>query len=37
MSELYIVFLKNVKCAKITYGRNQYDYQDETLICTGVR
>jgi AraC family transcriptional activator of pobA len=32
ISELYIVFLKDTKCVEITYGRNKYDYQDETLI-----
>lgn len=32
LSELYIVFLKDVTCAALTYGRNRYDYQDETLI-----
>lgn len=32
LSELYIIFLKDVKCEQMTYGRNQYDYQDETLI-----
>lgn len=32
LSELYVIFLKDVKCEQMTYGRNQYDYQDETLI-----
>ena len=32
ISELYIIFLKEVKCAELKYGRNHYDYQDETLI-----
>lgn len=32
LSELYIVFLKDVKCEPMAYGRNQYDYQEETLI-----
>jgi AraC-like DNA-binding protein len=32
LSELYVIFLKDVKCEQLTYGRNQYDYQDETLI-----
>ncbi len=32
LSELYVIFLKDVKCEEMTYGRNQYDYQDETLI-----
>lgn len=32
ISELYVIFLKDVKCEELSYGRNQYDYQDETLI-----
>ncbi len=32
ISGLYIIFLKNVKCAEIKYGRNRYDYQEDTLI-----
>ena len=32
LSELYVIFLKDVKCEEMTYGRNHYDYQDETLI-----
>lgn len=32
LSELYIIFLKDVKCEELSYGRNQYDYQEETLI-----
>lgn len=32
ISELYIIFMKDVKCEEMSYGRNQYDYQDETLI-----
>jgi AraC-like DNA-binding protein len=31
-SELYVIFLKDVKCEELSYGRNQYDYQEETLI-----
>lgn len=31
-SDLYLVFLKDEKCADIWYGRSQYDYQDQTLI-----
>lgn len=31
-SELYVIFLKDVKCEELQYGRNQYDYQEETLI-----
>ncbi|WDF77204.1 helix-turn-helix transcriptional regulator [Mucilaginibacter sp. KACC 22773] len=32
ISELYVVFLKNEKCADLRYGRNHYDYQEESLI-----
>lgn len=32
ISELFIIFLKDVKCEDFQYGRNQYDYQEETLI-----
>ncbi|MVM32834.1 helix-turn-helix domain-containing protein [Spirosoma sp. HMF4905] len=32
LSELYIVFLKDAHCSPLSYGRNQYDYQDETLL-----
>lgn len=32
LSELYIIFLKDVKCEAMTYGRGHYDYQEETLI-----
>ena len=32
ISGLYIIFLKNVKCAEIKYGRNHYDYQEDSLI-----
>ena len=32
ISELYIIFLKDVKCAEIKYGRNHYDYQEDTLL-----
>ena len=32
LSELYIIFLKDAHCSPLTYGRNQYDYQDETLL-----
>jgi AraC family transcriptional activator of pobA len=28
----YIVFLKDVKCGDLVYGRNTYDYQDGTLV-----
>jgi AraC family transcriptional activator of pobA len=32
ISELYIIFLKDEKCAELRYGRNHYDYQDGTLL-----
>ncbi len=32
ISALYIIFLKELKCEDFTYGRNHYDYQDETLL-----
>lgn len=28
----YAIFLKEVKCGDITYGRNHYDYQEGTLV-----
>ncbi len=31
-SELYIIFLKDIKCEDMYYGRNKYDYQAESLI-----
>jgi AraC family transcriptional activator of pobA len=32
ISELYVVFLKNEKCADLRYGRSHYDYQEDSLI-----
>jgi AraC family transcriptional regulator, transcriptional activator of pobA len=32
ISELYIVFLKDVKCGEMRYGRSHYDYEDGTLL-----
>lgn len=29
----YALFLKQVKCGDITYGRNYYDYQEGTIMC----
>jgi AraC family transcriptional activator of pobA len=29
----YIVFLKQVKCGDLLYGRKTYDYQEGTLVC----
>lgn len=31
--EIYALFLKNVKCGNIKYGRQYYDYQDGTIVC----
>lgn len=30
---VYALFLKNVKCGNIKYGRQYYDYQDGTIVC----
>jgi AraC family transcriptional activator of pobA len=32
LSDIYIVFLKDVKCEDFHYGRNKYDYQEESLL-----
>lgn len=32
---LYTIFLKEVKCGDITYGRHLYDYQEGTLVFIG--
>lgn len=32
ISELYVIFFKDVKCENLKYGRSHYDYQEETLI-----
>jgi len=29
----YTIFLKEVKCGDLIYGRNYYDYQEGTLVC----
>ena len=31
-SGLYVVFLKDIKCGELSYGRNNYDYQEGTLV-----
>lgn len=31
--EVYALYLKNVKCGHIKYGRQYYDYQDGTIVC----
>ena len=30
---LYALFLKEVKCGDMRYGRNYYDYQEGTVVC----
>lgn len=30
---IYALFLKDVKCGDIMYGRQPYDYQDGTIVC----
>jgi AraC-like DNA-binding protein len=32
LSELYIVFLKQDRCAPLIYGRQQYDYDEGTML-----
>ena len=32
LSEIYIIFLKDLRCEDFQYGRNRYDYQEETLL-----
>lgn len=32
-NEVYALYLKNVKCGDIKYGRQYYDYQDGTIVC----
>ena len=29
----YAIFLKEVRCGDLTYGRSTYDYQEGTLVC----
>ena len=30
---VYAIFLKEVRCGDLTYGRSTYDYQEGTLVC----
>lgn len=30
---IYAIFLKDVKCGDLRYGRNYYDYQEGTIVC----
>lgn len=30
---VYALFMKDVKCGDITYGRQPYDYQEGTIVC----
>ena len=32
LSEIYVIFLKDLRCEDFQYGRNKYDYQEETLL-----
>jgi AraC family transcriptional regulator, transcriptional activator of pobA len=32
LSEIYIIFLKDLRCEDFHYGRNKYDYQEESLL-----
>lgn len=30
---MYVIFLKEVMCGNLIYGRHHYDYQEGTLVC----
>lgn len=32
LSEIYVIFLKDLRCEDFQYGRNKYDYREETLL-----
>lgn len=33
MFGFYVIYLKDVKCGDIIYGRQHYDYQEGTIVC----
>lgn len=35
LTDIYIIFLKDFRCEDFQYGRNKYDYQEETLLFIG--
>lgn len=35
LSEIYVIFLKDLKHGDLRYGRNKYDYQEDTLLFIG--
>lgn len=32
LSEIYVVFLKDFRCEDFQYGRNKYDYEEESML-----
>lgn len=32
LSEIYVIFLKDLRCEDFQYGRNKYDYEEESLL-----
>lgn len=32
LTEVYVIFLKDLRCEDFQYGRNKYDYQEESLL-----
>lgn len=35
LTDIYVIFLKDFRCEDFQYGRNKYDYQEETLLFIG--